>query len=134
MVIVQGSGLPEAITRVALRYINNLNIPMPVIDFADYLAAPPVLPEGLPQGVNSFLIRLNVHVPELEANAIITQALEPMPVEMSKLPVILDIDVIKERTAGIEEREAWNLLEKMRNFKNQIFFGFITEKLKEIYI
>ena len=107
---------------------------MPVIDFADYLAAPPVLPEGLPQGVNSFLIRLNVHVPELEANAIITQALEPMPVEMAKLPVILDIDVIKERTAGIEEREAWNLLEKMRNFKNEIFFRFITEKLKEIYI
>jgi uncharacterized protein (TIGR04255 family) len=126
--------LPEAITRVALRYINNLNIPMPIIDFADYLTAPPVLPEGLPQGLNSFLIRLNVHVPELEANAIITQALEPMPVEMAKLPVILDIEVIKERTAGIEEREAWNLLEKMRNFKNEIFFRFITEKLKEIYI
>ena len=57
-----------------------------------------------------------------------------MPVEMAKLPVILDIEVIKERTAGIEEREAWNLLEKMRNFKNEIFFRFITEKLKEIYI
>ena len=126
--------LPEAITRVALRYINNLNIPMPVIDFADYLAVPPVLPEGLPQGINSFLIRLNIHVPELEANAIITQAFEPMPVEVPKLPVILDIDVIKEQTAGIEEREAWNLLEKMRNFKNEIFFRFITDKLKEIYI
>ena len=107
---------------------------MPVIDFADYLAVPPVLPEGLPQGVNGFLIRLNVHIPELEANAIITQAFEPMPVEVPKLPVILDIDVIKEQTAGIEEREAWNLLEKMRNFKNEIFFRFITEKLKEIYI
>jgi uncharacterized protein (TIGR04255 family) len=53
---------------------------------------------------------------------------------MAKLPIILDIEVIKERTAGIEERETWNLLEKMRNFKNEIFFRFITEKLKEIYI
>ena len=126
--------LPEAITRVDLRYINNLNIPMPVIDFADYLTVPPVLPAGLPQGLNGFLIRLNVHVPELEANAIITQALEPMPADKPKLPVILDIDVIKDGTAGIEEREVWNLLEKMRHFKNEIFFKFITEKLKEIYI
>lgn len=126
---------PEIITRVALRYINNLNIPMPIIDFGDYLAAPPVLPEGLPQGLNSFLIRLNIHVPELEANAIITQALEPMPVEPTKIPVILDIDVFKEKTegTGIEEGEAWDLLEKMRHFKNEVFFKFITGKLKEIY-
>jgi len=125
---------PEIITRVALRYINNLNIPTS-IDFGDYLMAPPVLPEGLPQGLNGFLIRLNVHIPELEANAIITQALEPMPLKSDKIPVILDIDVFKEKTEapGIEEGEAWNLLERMRHFKNEVFFKFITEKLKEIY-
>jgi len=125
---------PEVITRVALRYINNLNIPMSM-DFGDYLMAPPALPEGLPQGLDGFLIRLNVHIPELEANAIITQALEPMPVKSDKIPVILDIDVFKEKTEapGIEEGETWNLLERMRHFKNEVFFKFITEKLKEIY-
>jgi len=125
---------PEVITRVALRYINNLNIPMSM-DFGDYLMAPPALPEGLPQGLDGFLIRLNVHIPELEANAIITQALEPMPVKSDKIPVILDIDVFKEKTEapGIEEGEAWSLLERMRHFKNEVFFKFITEKLKEIY-
>ena len=94
---------PEVITRVALRYINNLNIPAPIRDFGDYLAAPPVMPEDLPQGLNSFLIRMNVHVPDFEGNAIITQALEPIPSEATRIQVILDIDVFKEKVSGINE-------------------------------
>ena len=49
---------PDLITRVALRYINKFNIPLPMRDFSDYLTAPPVVPEGLPQGVSSFLTRI----------------------------------------------------------------------------
>jgi uncharacterized protein (TIGR04255 family) len=124
---------PEVITRVALRYINNLNIPAPIRDFGDYLAAPPVMPEELPQGLNSFLIRMNAHVPDFEGNAIITQALEPVPSEATKIPVILDIDVFREKVSGINESEVWEILEVLRHFKNKVFFAFITDKLKEIY-
>ena len=38
--------LPESITRVSVRYINNLNIPMPIRDLDDYLTASPIVPEG----------------------------------------------------------------------------------------
>jgi len=120
------------ITRVAVRYINNLNIPVPIRDFGDYLTAPPVMPDDLPQGLSSFLIRMNSYVPAFQGNAIITQALEPWLPEATKIPVILDIDVFKEK-AGMEEPEAWELLESLRHFKNRVFFTFITDKLKEIY-
>jgi len=36
---------PDLITRVALRYINNLSIPLSIRDFSDYLMAPTVVPE-----------------------------------------------------------------------------------------
>jgi len=124
---------PEVITRVALRYINNLNLPAPIRDFGDYLAVPPVMPEDLPQGLNGFLIRMNAHVPDFEGNAIITQALEPVPSERTRIPVILDIDVFKEKVSGINESEVWEILEALRHFKNKVFFAFITDKLKEIY-
>jgi uncharacterized protein (TIGR04255 family) len=126
---------PEAITRVALRYINNLNIPMPIVDFSDYLAAPPIIPEGLPQGVSSFLTRVTIHEPAIAANAIITQALEVVPQtpEMNHLPVILDIDVFRLDPNGIEENDAWNTIDQLRHFKNKIFDKSITPKLKEIY-
>ncbi|MCP4252474.1 MAG: TIGR04255 family protein [Candidatus Scalindua sp.] len=122
---------PEAITRVAVRYINNLNIPMPIKDFDDYLAAPPTVPEGLPQGVSSFLTRTVIHEPSLGANAIITQALEQVATDVA--PVILDIDVFKLESKGIAEKDAWEMIEKLRHFKNKIFFSSITNDLKEMY-
>lgn len=121
---------PESITRVALRYINNLNIPMPIRDFGDYLTAPPTVPEELPQGVGSFLTRVVIHEPSIGANAIITQALEQVT---DTVPVILDIDVFKLQTKGIEEKEAWETIETLRHFKNKIFFSSITDRLKEMY-
>jgi uncharacterized protein (TIGR04255 family) len=123
---------PESITRVALRYINNLNIPMPIEDYSDYLTAPPIVPEELPQGVGSFLTRVVIHEPSIDAHAIITQALDRI-VDPKVAPVILDIDVFKLKTEGIEEKDAWETLEKLRNFKNKIFFSSISNKLKEMY-
>jgi len=122
---------PELITRVALRYINNLNIPMPIKDFSDFLTAPPQVPEELPQGVSSFITRVVIHEPTIGTNAIITQALEQIATDV--VPIILDIDVFKLQSEGIEEKEAWDTIEKLRNFKNQIFFKSITNKLKEMY-
>jgi uncharacterized protein (TIGR04255 family) len=122
---------PELIMRVALRYINNLNIPMPIKDFSDFLTAPPPVPEGLPQGVSSFLTRVVIHEPTIGANAIITQALEQVITDVA--PIILDIDVFKLQPEGIEEKEVWNIIEKLRHFENQIFSKSITDKLKEMY-
>jgi uncharacterized protein (TIGR04255 family) len=122
---------PELIIRVALRYINNLNIPMPIKDFSDFLTAPPPVPEGLPQGVSSFLTRVFIHEPTIRANAIITQALEQVVTDV--VPIILDIDVFKLQSEGIEEKEVWDAIGKLHDFKNQIFFKSITDKLKEMY-
>jgi len=126
---------PDAIIRVALRYINNLNMPFPKNDFDEYLTAPPLVPKELPQGVSSFLTRVVLTEPSLGVNAIITQALELVPpiAEINRLPVILDIDVFKQDPKGMEEIDVWNTIEQLRHFKNKIFDKSITPKLKETY-
>ncbi len=125
------------ITRVALRYINNLNIPLPIKDFEEYLSAPPIVPNGLPQEVGSFLTRVSIGEPEIPGvNAFITQALEPSQLtpEITRIPVILDIDVFRYEPNGLAEDDAWYTIEQLRDFKNRIFFQSITEKLKETYL
>lgn len=122
---------PESITRVAVRYINNLKIPMPMGDFSEYLTAPPIVPDELPQGVSSFLTRVVIHEPSIGANAIITQVLEQVATDVA--PIILDIDVYKLQPKGIEEKDVWETIEKLRHFKNKIFFNSITHNLKEMY-
>lgn len=124
---------PELITRVALRYINQLEIPLPISDFADYLVSPPVVPQGLPQGVSSFLTRIVLKEPATDATVIIHQALESV-LPSGIAPIILDIDVFRQITSGLEQNEAWTLLEQMRHVKNKVFFESVTEKTLELFI
>ena len=49
---------PEQVTRIALRYINQMLIPGPQINFDDYLVAGPPVPKKLPQQVSSFVTRV----------------------------------------------------------------------------
>lgn len=124
---------PEFVTRVALRYINHLNIPLPIRDFNEYLKAPPIVPEPLPQGISSFLTRVVLQEPSLGATAIIIQALEAI-VDPEFAPIILDIDVFKQSQINIGDNAVWEILEKLRDFKNKVFFESITDKTKELFI
>lgn len=124
---------PE-IVRVALRYINKFDIPLfpqPMRDFNEYLTAAPIVPKELPQGVSSFLTRVVINDPEIDAVAIITQAFEQI-VDPKFIPIILDIDAFKQKEV-IAEEDAWQTLEKLRDFKNKVFFASITDKTKELF-
>lgn len=123
---------PELVTRVALRYINRLDIPLPLRDFGDYLTAPPIVPQDLPRGLISFLTRNVIREPSLNFMAIISQSLEPVGVP-DVAPVILDIDVFKEVQYNVGEEAIWETLDQLREFKNNIFFKSITEKIVELY-
>ena len=115
---------PELITRVALRYINHLKIPLPTGNFADYLVAPPTVPGQLPHIVTSFLTRVVIIDSSIGAAANISQALD----SISDGNIILDIDVYKQAEFSVEGKGAWGMLEKLRRFKNRIFFESVTEQ------
>lgn len=123
---------PEQITRLAVRYINRLELPLP-LKFNQYLVAPPIIPPDLPQAVSSFLSRIVIPIQNTKITTVITQALEP-PTSEKIVPIILDIDVFEELTKMIvEDREQnakliWDKLEQFRNTKNQTFFASLTEE------
>jgi uncharacterized protein (TIGR04255 family) len=122
------------IVRIALRFINKIDIPLSpqaVIDFDDYLTAGPLVPKELPQGISSFLTRVVVREPDIDASAIITQAFEQI-VDPRFVPILLDIDVFTQKEV-ISEEDVWPAFEKLRHFKNRIFFASITDKTKELF-
>lgn len=114
----------EQIVRVATRYINVINIPLPMRDFGDWLESPPIIPEELPQGVSSFLNRVTIENPDISAVALVTQAME-QPTQ-AHVPVTLDIDVFATQALSIDGDSQWEILETLRNFKNDIFFEYLT--------
>ena len=123
---------PEQITRIALRYINQMLIPGPIINFDDYLAAGPTVPEKLPQNVSSFVTRVIIQDPQIKASAIITHAFDKI-IEPDIVPIILDIDVLKVIQTGLNYEEMWEFFEALRNFKNSIFFESITDKAVKLF-
>ncbi len=131
LVFSKNSGYRE-ITRISLRYINALRLPMPLRDFSDYLRAPPEVPEPLPQALQSFLQRVVIPLQDAQSIAIVTQALEAPSTQTESITVILDIDVQRPARIDFSDKERlWNEMETLRVEKNRIFFAHITEKLLE---
>jgi len=122
---------PQSVVRIALRYINHIKIPLPILDFAEYLTAPPNLPK-LDQhlyGINGFTTRLILNETNSDVNIAITQTVEPS-VETQFAIIILDIDASKIKEFTQQEIEP--TLITLRNMKNNIFFNSITDKTLRI--
>ena len=124
---------PEAVTRVATRYINRIELPIEGLDFEDYLAAPPRIPRGLPDIVSNFVIRTVVTDPKSGSSIAVSQILEPPNFDKNRLPVLIDIDVYKVVDFAADSHEIWTLLDTMRDLKNCAFFGCLTPKALEMF-
>lgn len=121
---------PEVVERVAVRYINRLDIPLPPRNLEYYLTASPVLPKTLPQELSQFLIRLVVHEEDLVAGIIQTLVASPKP---EHIGIILDIDVFKEKVGGMSDENIWPTFNRLRALKNRIFFELITEETARLF-
>lgn len=123
---------PIKVIRIGLRYINRIEVPLPFNDFSDYLFTNPQIAPNLPQAVSHFFMRLEVPNPDIEATAIITQTMDK-PTTAQRLPLILDIDVFRITEYLGKAEDMWEAFEKLRDFKNDIFFNSVTEKAKELF-
>lgn len=122
---------PEIVSRVALRYINRINIPLPIKDFKEYILTTPEIAPNLPQGLSTFFMRLVIPDEKSKSIAIVTETIEPARENM--LPLIFDIDVFREATFEPPGQQIWEEMEELRQLKNEIFFNSLTEKAKELF-
>lgn len=127
----------QTITRIAVRYINEIKIPLPMGNFDEFLTCPPRVPAELPQGLSGFLYRAIVPDDHANCTAIITQALEGVPASENggSVTVLLDIDVFRQVSLGTDRVEqAWLGLDELRTQKNRVFFAHVTEKAVEMFL
>jgi len=120
----------EKVKRVAVRYINKLDIELPISDFSEYLVAPPNVASSLPQAISQFLMRMTIHDGDKIVNLI--QTMGPSD-NTSNIQIILDIDAFKISEPGLNVRNIWSDFEELHTLKNRMFFESITEKVAEKY-
>jgi len=123
---------PLLVTRLAVRYINSIEIPSKTLDYDDYFTASPRIPPALPQGLAHFFTRLVIPFPDRGAIATITQT----PLDKHdpiNTVIILDIEVSKEMNSDPDDRTIVDIFSILRVVKNEIFFSSVTEKTKELF-
>ena len=125
---------PANVTRLALRYINRIEIPLPVKEFRDYCLLFPEIPPNMPQGLAEFFMRFVVPETERGPTGIVTVTFEPLKPASTVLPLIFDIDVFQLfEMMSPESEEIWQKFEQLCTFKDTIFFSSVTEKTKELF-
>ncbi len=124
---------PKKITRIALRYINKIEIPLPFTSFQEYILTLPQLAPTISQTVEQFFMQLVIPYPERATIAVINETIE-RPTNDRKLPFIYDIDVYKQNlNLTCDTANLWDEFNELRNLKNDIFLDSITEKTKELF-
>jgi uncharacterized protein (TIGR04255 family) len=121
---------PNSVQRIATRFINRIEIPIPFNDFEDFIVNMPPIPQGLPQVFNSFFMQIQVPCSDNLRSAIITETMEPATEKV--LPFILDIDVFQERGLTFD-----NLVEnfnQIRSIKNEVFENCISEQTRKLFL
>jgi uncharacterized protein (TIGR04255 family) len=123
---------PEAVKRIAVRYINHLSLPTVPDNLSPFLTVPPHLPAEVSGRITGFRERLSLHEPTSGFSAHLSQICEESP-EPSRITVRLDIDAFTQRESATPDENPTQVLEALRAFKNSLFFGSITETTAEIY-
>ncbi len=123
---------PISIARVATRYINLIKFPLQS-DLSDYLTTPPKVPKGLHDkfSLSSFLNRIEILEATTGARGFITQVFEPS--QEDTINIVLDIDVFITKQFAPNDLQIWDYLDRLRDFKNDVFFENITEKTRKLY-
>lgn len=122
---------PHEVVRVALRYINHIELPASLEDFDEVMTAPPPVPKPFPQLVSQFLTRVSVHDHQLGHSAHVAQALPPAAGPPGNL--ILDIDAFHERELSLDANNIKRVLASLHDFKNRLFFASLTPATVERY-
>lgn len=123
----------ESVNRVGVRFINKVELNLPMDDFNDYIVGAPVIPKGLPQFLGAFDVRLIIPNKDIEADGIVTMSMNGLDKEKNVVPVILDVDVGKTGRMQSDEESLHQTLVDLRNYKNELFFRNITDKVVRKY-
>lgn len=129
--IYQTAIKPNSVKRVAVRYINKLDLPLPMNDFKDYLRTLPEVSSDLPQGLSDFFMQLQIPQPDLQGMLLLNEAIIP-PSGDDLVSMVLDIDLFCNVDFPGDGIKHWELLEKFRVRKNEVFEACITDKTREL--
>ncbi len=124
------------ITRLGIRYINRIDIPVeehPLIRVEDFLCFYPHIPPVGGGPIFGYIMQSSFPLSEAHWVATITSTIvNPSPVP-NRGSLLLDIDVSRTQEISPKEDDVWQLIDEARFIKNAVFEACVTEKARELF-
>jgi uncharacterized protein (TIGR04255 family) len=120
----------SSISRMATRYINRIDIPLPVSDLKQFLRTVPEVSPDLPQGLRGYFMQLQIPQEDVHAMIVINQAIIPPPTP-EVVSILLDIEIFKEDKVFIDT-DFWEDLEVLHAKLGSTFESCITDAVREL--
>lgn len=127
----RASAEPVIVDRVAVRYINRIDLPHRYVELKEYFRTSPEVSPELPPTLSGFFMQLQLPQTDLKGHLLIHQTIVP-PDKPNVIPVILDIDLFRSDDVPNVEEEIWGYFEKLRIRKDEVFEACITDKTREL--
>ncbi len=119
---------PQPVLRIAVRYINQIDMPVGELDYKDFFRTTPEISPSLPQGLSAFFMQLHMPQPN-EIMLVLRQAASLA----TPSAVILDLDAFQDGRMYSSDDEIWGALEALRERKNIVFEGCLTAKTRALF-
>lgn len=123
---------PDEVTRLAVRYINRIDIPLPFDDLNQFLRTFPEVSSDLPQSLTGLLMQLTIPQPDIECVTLLNEALI-QPAKPDVASVILDIDLFRVSNLPQDDSGMWEFFEILHTRKNEVFEACITDNARELF-
>jgi uncharacterized protein (TIGR04255 family) len=123
----------QPVARIGVRYINRIDIPgSQMFNLGDYLTFRPSLPTSINSAIGQFamnaLIPLGVDELKVVLNAGSTQS--PL---INHASLLLDLDISRDSDLPKDEAGLWDLINRIRVRKNEVFESCITSKTRALF-
>jgi uncharacterized protein (TIGR04255 family) len=122
---------PLEISRIGVRYINRIDIPITGADLGKYFRQPPQSPPGVTIPFSHFVYSDVFSIVEMECSIRLVRTIQPpLPPVNTSPGLIVDIDVSTTKALPTDDDIVVQRLTEMRWWKNKIFFATITDNLQ----
>src|SRR5260221_2111525 len=125
----------RALTRVATRFINRIDIPAPPaapIDHGDYLKGGVEEPPIEHGGIGTMFFNISTTLEGEKFGITLNGGRVPAPL-IGQVSILFDIDLFNQVNLPKTRSALWEHLAEMRTWKNRVFEACITDRARELF-
>lgn len=126
----------RAVTRIGIRYLNRIDIPLngvSQVDLATYLAFRPQIPEIGIGPIVGYMVQATLATDTPLWSASIASTIVTPPPLLNHVSLMLDIDVFRTEQIPGNEAELWRTIDDARLIKNRVFERCITDESRKLF-